>query len=112
KRQEDGDDAAAYFERTECVAGVQDARFQQLMPDVIHWLGLKRIDRFISMSDMKYDALTGQGVEIVERVPIPDDMIPADAHVEMAAKKAAGYFSPDPKPNDPKSSVGRSLEKY
>ena len=40
KRQEDGDAAAAYFERTECVAGVQDARFQQLMPDVIHWLGL------------------------------------------------------------------------
>ena len=60
-----------YFERTECVAGVQDARFQQLMPDVIHWLGLKRIDRFVSMSDMKYDALTGQGIEIVERVPIP-----------------------------------------
>ena len=68
KRQEDGDDAAAYFERTECVAGVQDARFQQLMPDVIHWLGLKRIDRFVSMSDMKYDALVGQGIEIVERV--------------------------------------------
>jgi GTP cyclohydrolase II len=112
KRQEGGDDAAAYFERTECVAGVQDARFQQLMPDVIHWLGLRRIDRFISMSDMKYDALTGQGVEIVERVPIPDHMIPADANVEMAAKKAAGYFSLDPKPNDPKSSVGRPLEKY
>jgi GTP cyclohydrolase II len=112
KRHEDGDEASAYFERTECVAGVQDARFQQLMPDVIHWLGLKRIDRFISMSDMKYDALTGQGVEIVERVAIPDDMIPADAHVEMAAKKAAGYFSSDPEPRDPKGSVGRSLEKY
>jgi GTP cyclohydrolase II len=112
KRQEDGDEASAYFERTECVAGVQDARFQQLMPDVIHWLGLKRIDRFISMSDMKYDALTGQGVEIVERVPIPEDMIPADAHVEIAAKKAAGYFSLDSKPDDLKSAVGRSLEKY
>lgn len=111
KRQEDGDDAAAYFERTECVAGVQDARFQQLMPDVIHWLGLKRIDRFISMSDMKYDALTGQGIEIVERVAIPDEMIPADAHVEIAAKKAAGYFSPDQKPEDLIAS-GRPLEKY
>jgi GTP cyclohydrolase II len=111
KRHEDGDDASAYFERTECVAGVQDARFQQLMPDVIHWLGLKRIDRFISMSDMKYDALTGQGIEIVERVAIPDDMIPADAHVEIAAKKAAGYFSPDRKPEDLIAS-GRPLEKY
>ena len=34
KRQPGGDQAATYFERTECVAGVQDARFQQLMPDV------------------------------------------------------------------------------
>ena len=113
KRQEDGDAAAAYFERTECVAGVQDARFQQLMPDVINWLGISRIDRFISMSDMKHDALVAQGVEIVERVPIPDELIPADAHVEMAAKKAAGYFSLDiPTTQDLTDTVGRPLEKY
>jgi GTP cyclohydrolase II len=106
KRQEGGDAAAAYF-------GVQDARFQQLMPDVVHWLGLKRIDRFVSMSDMKYDALTSQGVDIVERIPIPDALIPADAHVEIAAKKAAGYYTPEPpKPQDVTDSVGRSLEKY
>ena len=48
------------------------------------------------MSDMKYDALVGQGIEIVERVPIPDDLVPADAHVEIAAKKAAGYYTPEP----------------
>ena len=102
KRQEGGDAAAAYFERTECVAGVQDARFQQLMPDVLHWLGLRRIDRFVSMSDMKHDALVGQGIEIVERVPIPDELVPADAHVEIAAKKAAGYYTPEPpKPRGP-----------
>ena len=113
KRQEGGDAAAAYFERTECVAGVQDARFQQLMPDAVHWLGLKRIDRFVSMSDMKYDALTAQGVDIVERVPIPDALIPDDAHVEIAAKKAAGYYAPEPsQPQDLTGSVGRSLEKY
>jgi GTP cyclohydrolase II len=113
KRQEGGDAASAYFERTECVAGVQDARFQQLMPDVVHWLGLRRIDRFVSMSDMKYDALVGQGVEIVERVPIPDDLVPADAQVEIAAKKAAGYYSPEAvKPDDPLDSVGRPLDKY
>jgi GTP cyclohydrolase II len=113
KRQEGGDAASAYFERTECVAGVQDARFQQLMPDSVHWLGLKRIDRFVSMSDMKYDALVWQGVDIVERVPIPDDMVPADAHVELAAKKAAGYYTPEPpKPQDLTDSVGRSLDKY
>src|SRR5262249_3016332 len=113
KRQEGGDAAATYFERTECVAGVQDARFQQLMPDVIHWLGLRRIDRFVSMSDMKYDALTAQGIEIVERVPIPDKLVPADAHVEITAKKAAGYYSPEmPKPDDSLDSLGRSLDKY
>ena len=94
KRQEGGDQAATYFERTECVAGVQDARFQQLMPDVLHWLGITRIDRFVSMSNMKHDALTGSGIEIGERVPIPDELIPDDAKVEMEAKKAAGYFTP------------------
>ena len=93
KRQEGGDTAAKYFERTECVAGVQDARFQELMPDIFHWLGITRIDRFASMSDMKHDALVSQGVEIVERIDIPDELIPEDAHVEMEAKKAAGYFT-------------------
>ena len=110
KRQEGGDDAARYFERTECVAGVQDARFQQLMPDVVHWLGLKRIDRFISMSDMKYGALTSQGIEIVERVPIPDNLVPADAQVEIIAKRAAGYYSLE-EPVQP-DFVGRSLDKF
>jgi GTP cyclohydrolase II len=113
KRQEGGDAAATYFERTECVAGVQDARFQQLMPDVIHWLGVRRIDRFVSMSDMKHDALVAQGIEIGERVPIPDALVPADAHVEIAAKKAAGYYAPEaPSLKDLTESVGRSLDKY
>jgi GTP cyclohydrolase II len=113
KRQEGGDAAAAYFERTECVAGVQDARFQQLMPDAVHWLGIRRIDRFVSMSDMKYDALVSQGVDIVERVAIPDALVPADAHVEIEAKKAAGYFTPEPQqPQDVTGAVGRDLGKY
>src|SRR5229473_3924542 len=93
KRQPGGDSAAQYFNRTECVAGVQDMRLQELMPDVFHWLGISRIDRFASMSNMKSDALREQGIEIVEQVAIPDELIPADAQVEMAAKKAAGYFS-------------------
>jgi GTP cyclohydrolase II len=93
KRQPGGDSAAQYFNRTECVAGVQDMRLQELMPDVFHWLGIARIDRFASMSNMKSDALREQGIEIVEQVAIPDELIPADAQVEMDAKKAAGYFS-------------------
>lgn len=70
-------------------------RFQEMMPDVLQWLGIQRIDNFISMSDMKHDAIAKSGIEIVNRVPIPDDRIPEDAKVEIEAKKAAGYFSPE-----------------
>jgi GTP cyclohydrolase II len=93
KRQEGGDSATNYFLRTECVAGVQDMRFQELMPDVLHWLGVRRIHRLVSMSNLKYDAIVGAGIEVGERVQIPDTLIPADARVEMEAKKAAGYFT-------------------
>ncbi|MCC6194560.1 MAG: GTP cyclohydrolase II [Burkholderiales bacterium] len=93
KRQEGGDSASNYFLRTECVAGVQDMRFQELMPDVLHWLGVRRIHRLVSMSNMKYDAIVGAGIEVGERIRIPDDLVPADARVEMDAKKAAGYFT-------------------
>jgi GTP cyclohydrolase II len=111
KRQVGGDRAATYFERTECVAGVQDMRFQELMPDVFHWLGIARIDRWASMSNMKHDALTSQGITVVEQVPIPDELIPADARVEMDAKKAAGYFaSPAAEPLGVELAKGRALD--
>ena len=111
KRHPDGDLASAYFERTECVAGVQDARFQELMPDVLHWLGVSRIDLFISMSDMKRDAIVNQGIEVVERMPIPSHMVPADAQVEIAAKVASGY-APLGENATPQvdATVGRSLD--
>jgi GTP cyclohydrolase II len=82
------------------------------MPDVIQWLGVRRLDRFVSMSDLKYNALVGQGIEVVERVALPEQLVPADAHVEMAAKKAAGYFSPEPLRPAEIGSTGRTLEKY
>ena len=93
KRQTGGDRADQYFARTECVAGVQDMRFQELMPDVLHWLGITKIDRFVSMSNMKHDAVVRAGIQILERVAIPDELIPEDARVEMDAKMAAGYFT-------------------
>ncbi len=93
KRQAGGDSATTYFLRTECVAGVQDMRFQELMPDVLHWLGVQRIHRLVSMSNLKYDAIVGAGIEVGERVPIPADLVPADARVEIDAKTAAGYFT-------------------
>jgi GTP cyclohydrolase II len=112
KRQEGGDRAEQYFARTECVAGAQDMRFQELMPDALHWLGITKIDRFVSMSNMKHDAIVRAGIEIVERVPIPEDLIPADARVEMDAKKAAGYFTPGvvPDGNELAKRKGRGLE--
>jgi GTP cyclohydrolase II len=116
KRQPGGDQAATYFARTECVAGVQDARFQQLMPDTIHWLGIKRIDRLVSMSNLKYDALIAAGIEIGERVPLPPGLVPQDAMVEIEAKKAAGYFAPESQMpalgESPPRVVGRDIKDY
>ncbi|WP_132323284.1 GTP cyclohydrolase II [Pseudobacteriovorax antillogorgiicola] len=93
KRQEGGDSASTYFYRTECVAGVQDARFQELMPDALLWLGIKKIHNLMSMSDMKYNAITRSGIEVVNRVDIPQHLVPLDAQVEIEAKKAAGYYT-------------------
>ncbi|MCV7011527.1 GTP cyclohydrolase II [Mycolicibacterium madagascariense] len=111
KRQVGGDTADQYFARTECVAGVQDMRFQELMPDVLHWLGVRKIHRLVSMSNMKYDAITGSGIEVGERVNIPEELVPADARVEIDAKMAAGYFTPGPVPDadDLKRTKGRGL---
>ena len=112
KRQAGGDRADTYFTRTECVAGVQDMRFQELMPDVLHWLGVRRIHRLVSMSSDKFDAITRSGIEVLERIPIPDALVPPDAQVEIQAKMAAGYFS-DParlRIEPPGQVLGRELE--
>ncbi|EFE43365.1 hypothetical protein TRV_01875 [Trichophyton verrucosum HKI 0517] len=75
--------ASEYFKRTENIAGVK----------ILHWLGITKIDRMLSMSNMKHDAIVEQGIPIVERVPIPDDLIPEDSRVEIDAKIHAGYFT-------------------
>jgi len=31
------------------IAGVKDMRFQAIMPDTLHWLGVQKIDNMISM---------------------------------------------------------------
>ncbi|KAH6603365.1 gtp cyclohydrolase ii [Trichoderma cornu-damae] len=81
KRGEDR--ASDYFTRTENIAGVKDMRFQALMPDILHWLGIKKIDRMLSMSK----------IPIHERVELPEELIPADSRVEIDAKITAGYFT-------------------
>ena len=111
KRQVGGDTADQYFARTECVAGVQDMRFQELMPDVLHWFGISKIDRLVSMSNMKYDAITGSGITVGERVDLPDYLIPDDARVEIDAKTAAGYFTSGviPDADELRKAKGRGL---
>jgi GTP cyclohydrolase II len=94
KRQAGGDSAATYFHRTECVAGTEDARFQEFMPDCLHFFGISKIDNLHSMSNMKHDAIVKSGIEVINRISIPDELIPQDAMVEIEAKKAAGYFAP------------------
>lgn len=92
-RKRGGDSAAIYFKSAEAVAGTKDVRFQELMPDVLHWLGVKKIDVMCSMSDMKHDAIVRSGIPILLRKDIPDHLIPSDSNVEINAKIAAGYFS-------------------
>nr|Q6YFE5.1 RecName: Full=Putative GTP cyclohydrolase URC1; AltName: Full=Uracil catabolism protein 1 [Lachancea kluyveri]AAO06876.1 GTP cyclohydrolase [Lachancea kluyveri] len=92
-RKRGGDTADEYFHRTECIAGVRDMRFQQLMPDVLKWLGISKIDRMLSMSNMKHDAIVDQGIPIIERIPIPDELVPPDSRVEIDAKINSGYFT-------------------
>ncbi len=112
KRQNGGDSALTYFARTECVAGVQDMRFQELMPDVLHWLGIEKIDVLASMSNLKSAALEKAGIRILHQASMPLDKIPEDANVEMMAKRAAGYFSEEPKPDQVSlaQTKGRDLE--
>ncbi|KAK4104995.1 hypothetical protein N658DRAFT_483797 [Parathielavia hyrcaniae] len=92
-RKRGEDRASDYFKRTENIAGVKDMRFQALMPDILHWLGITKIDRMLSMSNMKHDAIVGQGIPIHERVELPSSWIPADSRVEIDAKINAGYFT-------------------
>jgi GTP cyclohydrolase II len=112
KRQAGGDSAATYFARTECVAGVEDARFQEFMPDCLHFFGIRKIHNLHSMSNMKHDAIVGSGIEVINRISIPEELIPPDAMVEMEAKKAAGYFHvAGAKPADELAKVkGRKIE--
>ena len=92
KRQAGGDTAEKYFERTECVAGVQDVRFQEFMPDILHWLGLRQIDELVSMSHLKYDSIVNSGIKVIKRIALPSERIPEDANIEISAKLKAGYY--------------------
>lgn len=84
-RKRGGDNASQYFARTEGIAGVKDARFQALMPDVLHWLGVQKIDDMYSMSDMKHDAVVNSGIPIHRRHDLPAELIPPDSQVSLTS---------------------------
>ncbi|RPD62689.1 hypothetical protein L226DRAFT_558722 [Lentinus tigrinus ALCF2SS1-7] len=111
-RKRGGDSADKYFKATELIAGVKDMRFQALMPDVLHWLGIKKIDNMVSMSDMKYNAIVQSGIPILKRYDIPEHLVPPDSRVEIDAKIAAGYFTSGKKITeaDLVKTVGRTWE--
>lgn len=91
--QEGGDRPEMYFHHTEAIAGIRDARFQTMMPDVLNWMGIRRIDWLCSMSAEKYEAIVGAGITVMQRVDLPEDYIKASMRVELVAKIAAGYHS-------------------
>jgi hypothetical protein len=67
------------------------------MPDALRFIGVQKIDRLLSMSKDKYDALVGAGIKIENRISLPESWVPANATVEISAKIAAGYnaFQPE-----------------
>jgi len=93
KKQAGGDRPENYFYQTESIAGIRDARFQEMMPDFLLWLGIQRIDWLLSMSNDKYDAIVSAGIEVMQRVALPDQFVPAGAQVEITAKISAGYHT-------------------
>lgn len=93
KKQKGGDRPEMYFHQTESIAGIRDARFQEMMPDVLLWLGISRIDYLLSMSYEKYDAITSAGIRVMQRIALPDAYVPKKAGIEITAKVASGYHS-------------------
>jgi len=101
--QAGGDRPETYFAMTKQIAGVVDARAQELMPDVLHWLGIQSIDTLLSMSKDKYEAITKSGgIHVGRRDSLPETMVPAGAHTEISAKISSGYlgFQPGKTDND------------
>lgn len=81
-----------------------------MMPDILLWLGITRIDWLLSMSSDKYDAITAANIEVMQRVPLPDSYVPKNATVEISAKISAGYQSNEAIVDDSAIKELRNLE--
>ena len=59
----------------------------------MHFIGsVLHVSTTLLVSDMKYNAIVKTGIKIVNRIPIPKELI-RDAHVEINAKVFAGYHA-------------------
>ena len=68
-----------------------------------------QIEKFVSMSNMKYDALIGQGIKINQRVPIPDELIRMVKNKELGKKTGVGFYDWSIKgPNKPTASASET----
>lgn len=88
-----GDTEYNYFSSSKDINGLTDARFHELCVDFLHWLGIKTIDKFVSMSDQKYSAIINAGINIKNRIELPGTKIPSESYPEIKAKIMSGYFS-------------------
>ncbi|WP_293329711.1 hypothetical protein [Microcoleus sp. CAWBG58] len=61
-------------------------RFQELMSNVLHGLGIPRIDRLVSLSHLKYNAIINSGIQVVDRLPFPKIGFP-QAHKSKSPPK-------------------------
>ena len=102
-----GDDPIAYWNVKESICGVKEPdnnrgancetgdtfNRQLFMPDVLNWLGITHIDWLLTMSPVKYDAVTRiGGITVDQRVGLPDVYIPKRATTEIIAKTMLNSF--------------------
>jgi len=87
RKRAKGDSVKAYFSEADRVAGLSDQRLHELTPDVLHWLGVTKIDELVSDSEVKYEAIVASGIQVVKRVAIPQDRLPPAARVEVQAQE-------------------------
>ena len=84
-RSNAGDSVDNFFKQQERVAGAQDARMYELVADPLLWIGVTRIDKFVSTSALKAAAVEAAGIEIVEVTGLPERFVPRAASIEAAS---------------------------
>lgn len=85
----------------ECVAQAPDRCFPALMPDVLHWLGIRRLDRWISAPPGGQEILLAQGIEVGQCV---------SACAAPAGRAACGLSRATPDADGPDLPRDRALE--